>query len=81
MAEERKPRMSIEEVEAVLLDLPREELDELLDRIVTQRIGIEEEVDPAELEEARRRSDDMKSGRVKPVPFEQLLDDLDRLAS
>lgn len=44
-------------------------------------MSIQEDIDPAELQEARRRSDEMKSGRVKPVPFEQLLDELDRMAS
>ncbi len=81
MTEERKPQMSIEEVEAVLLELPGQDLDELLDRVVSQRIGIQDDIDPAELAEARRRSEDMRSGRVKPVPFEQLLDDLERIAS
>jgi hypothetical protein len=81
MTEERKPQMSIEEVEAVLLELPGEDLDELLDRVVSQRTGIQDDIDPAELAEARRRSEDMRSGRVKPVPFEQLLDDLERMAS
>lgn len=80
MSEERKPKMSIEEIEAVLLDLPGEQLDELLDRLVSQRSGYDDDIDPAELQEARRRSADMKSGRVTPVPFEQLLDDLDRMA-
>lgn len=81
MPEERKRKMSIEEIEAVLLDLPTEQLDELLGRVVSQRTGADEDFDPAELAEARRRSEDMRSGRVKPVPFEQLLDDLDRMAS
>jgi hypothetical protein len=80
MPEERK-RMSIEEIEAVLLDLPTEQLDELLDRIVSQRADADDDYNTAELVEARRRSEDMRSGRVKPVPFEQLLDDLDRMAS
>lgn len=80
MPEERK-RMSIEEIEAVLLDLPTDQLDEFLDRIVSQRAGAGDDYDAAELAEARRRSEDMRSGRVKPVPFEQLLDDLDRMAS
>jgi hypothetical protein len=80
MTEERKRPMSIDEIEAVLLELPNEQLDELLDRIVSQRTSAEDDYDPAELAEAQRRSEDMKSGRVRPVPFEQLLDDLDRMA-
>lgn len=79
MTEERK-RMSIEEVEAVLVDLPNEKLDDLLGRVMSQQNGAGE-INPAVLAEADRRLDEMKSGRVRPVPFEQLLDDLDRLAS
>jgi hypothetical protein len=81
MAHERKGKMSIEEMEAALKDLPAEQLDGLFDRVLSDRIGGEDEIDPAILAEARRRLDDMKAGRVMPVPFEQLLDDLDRLAS
>lgn len=74
MPEEGKRKMSIEEIEAVLLDLPTEQLDELLGRIVSQRAGADDDYNAAELAEARRRSEDMRSGRVKPVPFEQMLD-------
>lgn len=73
--------MSIAEVEAVLVDLPDEELDDLLGRVMSQRTGTYDELDPAVLAEHNRRLGEMKSGRVTPVPFEQLLDDLDRLAS
>jgi hypothetical protein len=72
--------MSIEEVEAVLVNLPNDELDDLLGRVMSKRSEVHE-IDPAVLAEATRRLDEMKSGRVTPVPFEQLLDDLDRLAS
>ena len=65
--------MSIEEIEAVLLDLPTEQLDELLERVITQRVSVEDEIDPAVLAEAQQRSEDMTTGRVKPVPFEQLI--------
>ncbi|HYW12177.1 MAG TPA: addiction module protein [Longimicrobium sp.] len=81
MTEERKPSMSIQEIEAVLVDLPHDQLDDLLERVMSQRTETADEIDPAVLAEAHRRLDEMKSGRVAPVPFEQLLDDLDRLAS
>ena len=70
--------MSIEEIEAVLVNLPDEQLDGLLDRVVSQRIGAGDEIEPEILAEARRRLQEMQSGRVQAVPFEQLLDDLDR---
>lgn len=81
MTGERKPPMSIQEIEAVLVALPDEQLDGLWERVVSQRVGAEDEVEPEILAEARRRLQEMKSGRVASVPFEQLLDDLDRLAS
>jgi hypothetical protein len=37
-------------------------------------------VDPAVLERARQTMDDMKAGRVKGIPMEQVLDELDRMA-
>jgi hypothetical protein len=73
--------MSIEEIEAILVDLEDEQFNELLDRVMTRRHPSHDDIDSEVLEAAHRRSDDMRSGRVKPVPFEQLLDDLDRLAS
>jgi putative addiction module component (TIGR02574 family) len=77
MTEERKPPMSIQEIEAVLVDLPDEQLDDLLGRVMSQRTGTDDDIDPAVLAEAHRRLDEMKSGRVTPVPFEQLLDELE----
>lgn len=53
MTGERKP-MSIDEVEAVLRDLPTRQLDELLDGILSQRTGAGEDFDPAELAECSR---------------------------
>jgi hypothetical protein len=81
MPEERKRQMSIEEIEAALVGLPDEQLDGLWDRVMSQRIGSEDEIDPAVLAEARRRVHDMKSGQVAPVPFEQVLDHLDRVTA
>lgn len=78
--EEGKPPMSIQEIEAVLVALPDEQLDGLWDRVVSQRVGAEEEIEPEILAEARRRLQDMRSGRVASVPFEQMLDDLEAAA-
>jgi hypothetical protein len=54
MAEERKPKMSIDEIEAVLLDLPGEQLDELMDRLATHR-GMSLDLEREWLEEVERR--------------------------
>lgn len=72
--------MSIADIEAVLVDLPDEQLDGLLGRVMSQRTGVEDVIDPVVLAEAHRRLDEMKAGRVTPVPFEQLLDDLEAVA-
>lgn len=37
-------------------------------------------VDPDDLAEVRGTIDEMKSGRMKGIPMEQLLDELDRMA-
>lgn len=74
MPEERKPRMSIEEVEAVLVDLPDEQLDDLLDRVMSHRETLEDEIHPAILERARRTMSDIRSGRANTVPADDVLD-------
>jgi hypothetical protein len=81
MAEERKPRMSIAEIEAVLVEMPDEQFDELIDRVVAQKRRVEDEIDPAILERARRTMDDIRAGRENTVPAEEVLDMLDRMAS
>jgi putative addiction module component (TIGR02574 family) len=78
MTEERKP-MPVEQIVAAALDLSREDRLLVLEQVEDSLYS--DEIDPTVLAEAHRRLDEMKSGRVAPVPFEQLLDDLDRLAS
>jgi hypothetical protein len=68
---------SLKQVTAAALALTRREQIELLRAVEN---SVYPAVDPALLSESRRRLDDMKSGRVTPVPFAQLLNDLDRLA-
>lgn len=81
MTEERKPPMSIEEREAALMELPDEQIDDLLDRIRSRRVAYEEEIDPAVLERARRTVADIRSGRETTVPADEVLDMLDQMAS
>ena len=78
MPGERKP-MSIDELTAAVLDLPLEERAALIGRVEGSLYPVDD-LDPAVLEEARRQLDDMKSGRVKGIPMEQLLDELDQMA-
>lgn len=76
MTEERKP-MSIEELEVALMELPDEQMDDLLNRILSRRAAYEEDIDPEVLERARRTVADIRSGRETTVPAEQVLRDLE----
>jgi putative addiction module component (TIGR02574 family) len=78
MTGERKP-MSLEELTAAVLDLPPQDRARLIERVEDSLYPVTD-IDPAVLEEARRQLDDMKAGRVKGIPMEQLLDELDRMA-
>jgi hypothetical protein len=80
MTEERKP-MSIEELESALMELPGEQMDDLLNRILSRRAAYEEEIDPVVLERARRTVADIRSGRETTVPADEVLDMLDQMAS
>jgi putative addiction module component (TIGR02574 family) len=78
MPGERKP-MSIDELTAAVLDLPPQERAQLIEKVEDSLYPLDD-VDPTVLEEAGRQLDDMKAGRVKGIPMEQLLDELDRMA-
>jgi putative addiction module component (TIGR02574 family) len=71
--------MSLDELTAAVLDLPPDERAALIERVEGSLYPVDD-IDPAVLEEARRQLDDMKAGRVKGIPMEQLLDELDRMA-
>lgn len=78
MPEERKP-MSIDELTSAVLDLSPQERARLIEQVEDSLYPMDA-IDPAVLDEARRQLDEMKAGRVKGVPMEQLLDELDRMA-
>ncbi|HYR09438.1 MAG TPA: addiction module protein [Longimicrobium sp.] len=71
--------MSLDELTAAVLDLPPKDRARLIERVEDSLYPVTD-IDPAALEEARRQLDDMKAGRVKGIPMEQLLDELDRMA-
>jgi putative addiction module component (TIGR02574 family) len=79
MPGERKGKMTIDQLTAAVLDLPPEQRALLREKLEDSLYPMDD-IDPADLEEAHRRLDAMKSGRVKGVPFEELLDELDRMA-
>jgi putative addiction module component (TIGR02574 family) len=72
MAEERKPAMSIDEIEAVLVDLPEEQLDDLMDRVAVRR-GLTPEIEQSWVEEVKRRVAEYDRGEVEGIPMEETL--------
>ncbi|HEV3049943.1 MAG TPA: addiction module protein, partial [Longimicrobium sp.] len=78
MPGERKP-MSIDELTAAVLDLPPRQRAALIEKVEDSLYPVGD-IDPAALDKARRELADMKAGRVKGIPMEQLLDELDRMA-
>jgi putative addiction module component (TIGR02574 family) len=72
MSDQRKPKMSIEEIEAVALELPGEQIDELIDRLATHR-GMSPDLEQEWLEEVQRRVAEYDSGEVEGIPMEETL--------
>jgi putative addiction module component (TIGR02574 family) len=70
MHEERKPKMSIDEIEAVALELPQEERAELIDRLIAG-LADEEGRDPQWMAELNRRIDAVEAGATG-VPAEEV---------
>jgi hypothetical protein len=77
MPGERKP-MSLDELTAAVLDLSPEDRFALMERVEDSMFH--DDIDPVVLERARRSMADIKSGRAKAVPAEEVLDMLDRIA-
>ena len=76
MTEERKPPMSIDELEAAALLLPEDQRDELVARL-QGRMPTEEEVDEAWRAEVRRRIALINAGDVEWVDEEEIFAELD----
>jgi hypothetical protein len=72
MTEERK-RMSIDEIEAVALELPEVERAELISRLQSRRAG---DVDQAWRAEVRRRLARIEAGDVEWIDGEEVLAEL-----
>jgi putative addiction module component (TIGR02574 family) len=72
MTEERKPPMSIDEIEAVLVELPEEQLDDLIDRVAVRR-GFSPENDQDWNAEIARRVAEYDRGEVEGIPMEETL--------
>lgn len=78
MTGERKPPMSVEQVVAAALDLSEEDRISLLEQVEDSLYS--DEIDPADLEDHYRIMEEVRAGRMKTVPAEQVLDMLDRMA-
>lgn len=73
MPGERKARMSIDEIEAVVLGLPEDEREELLARLQAQSAG--RDVDDAWRAEVRRRIERIRAGDAEWFHLEEVLAD------
>lgn len=71
MPEERQP-MSIDEIEAAALELPGDEIDELIDRLAVHR-GMDPQTEQDWMEEVDRRVAEVDAGEVALIPIEETL--------
>jgi putative addiction module component (TIGR02574 family) len=71
MPGERKP-MSIDEIEAAALELPEDEIDELIDRLAVHR-EMDPEIERSWKEEVDRRLAEVDAGTVELIPIEETL--------
>ena len=76
---DRKPK-SVDELTAAVLDLSPQERARLIEKVESSLYPLDDDIDPTVLERARRGLGDMKSGRAKGIPMEELLDELDPMA-
>lgn len=64
-----------ENLESAVLQLPRSERARLAERLIAS-LDEESEIESAWAEEIERRVADFRSGKVKPIPGEQVFDEL-----
>jgi Putative addiction module component len=74
MTEERKPPMSIDEIEAAALLLPEEERDELIARL-SASLAYGQSADEAWIDEAERRMELVRAGRMRLIDADEVLAD------
>jgi putative addiction module component (TIGR02574 family) len=72
MSQERKPKMTIDEIEAAALELPGDEIDELMDRLAVHR-GLDPEIEQSWMEEVQRRVAEYDRGEVEGIPMDETL--------
>jgi hypothetical protein len=74
---ERKKMVTAEEIEEAALELPDEELISLVERLNAQ-LPVPEGAGFPWMEEAMRRSEDIRSGRAPTRSLEEVLEELER---
>ena len=67
-----------EHVESAALQLPRAERARLAERLIAS-LDEDSEIERAWAEEIERRVAELRSGKVKPIPGEQVFDELEDL--
>jgi hypothetical protein len=76
MTGERKPKMTIEQIEAVALELPEDDREELITRLAASRTP-RPEVRQAWLDEAERRMELVRAGKMRLIDADEALADPD----
>ena len=76
MTGERKPTMTIDQIEAVALELPEEDREELVARLAASRTR-DPDVRQAWLDEAERRMQVVRAGKMRLMDADEVLADPD----
>jgi putative addiction module component (TIGR02574 family) len=66
---------SVEQIEAELLNLPSRERARLAEVLISS-LDEDAEVEQAWSEEVARRAEELRSGKVKPVPAQEVFEEL-----
>jgi putative addiction module component (TIGR02574 family) len=78
MSQERKPKMTIDEIEAAALELPDEQIADLMDRLVQHR-SVDPEIEASWREEVERWVAEYDQAEVTGIPVEGSLAKMHRL--
>lgn len=72
------PNLTVDQITAAALNLPPEEREELLDAILAT-MHDDREMDPALMSTIDRRFEELRSGKVKGIPAEDVIRGLEDL--
>lgn len=74
MSRERKPTMTIDQIEAVALELPEDDREELIARLTASR-SRDPRVRQSWLDEAERRMELVRAGKMRLIDADEALAD------